>query len=203
VRAVALHLLGELGAVDDAALHRLHQDEHELVREVALAIQEGLEQRTGAVIQKSRLTTIEKIFALGAAPMFSQLTLEGLTELARASVDAEYAPGQTLCEEGEHGEEVFIPLTGEVVILRGRGADERVISIEGAGSLIGEMAVLDPAPRSATMRAGAHGVHVLRLNGEAFREVLNANPTIASGIIRTLAQRLRGTERNHHVLEAS
>jgi CRP-like cAMP-binding protein len=53
--------------------------------------------------------------------------------------------------------------------------------------------VLDPAPRSATARAGAKGVRVLRLNGDAFREVLNANPTIASGIIRTLAQRLRGT----------
>jgi CRP-like cAMP-binding protein len=54
------------------------------------------------------------------------------------------------------------------------------------------MAVLDPAPRSATVRASANGVHVLRLNGDAFREVLNANPTIAASIIRTLAQRLRG-----------
>jgi CRP-like cAMP-binding protein len=53
------------------------------------------------------------------------------------------------------------------------------------------MAVLDPAPRSATVRAGAHGIHVLQLNGDAFRDVLNANPSIASGIIRTLAQRLR------------
>jgi CRP/FNR family transcriptional regulator, cyclic AMP receptor protein len=73
----------------------------------------------------------------------------------------------------------------------------------GPGSLIGEMAVLDPAPRSATGRAGAHGVHVLRLNGDAFREVLNANPTIASGIIRTLAQRLRSTAQIQHAVTAS
>ena len=135
--------------------------------------------------------------------MFSQLTLEGIAELAQASVDVEFAPGQTLCEQDEHGEEVFILLDGEVLIVRGRGADEHVINVVGPGSLIGEMAVLDPAPRSATARAGAHGVHVLRLNGDAFRDVLNANPTIASGIIRTLAQRLRGTVEMQHAVTAS
>jgi len=47
------------------------------------------------------------------------------------------------------------------------------------------------------VRAGAEGMHILRLDGEAFREVLNANPAIGSGIIRTLAQRLRGVARIH------
>jgi CRP-like cAMP-binding protein len=46
-------------------------------------------------------------------------------------------------------------------------------------------------------------MHVLRLNGEAFREVLNANPAIASGIIRTLAQRLRGGARMHQVVNVA
>ena len=192
VRAVALHLLGELDGVDDAILTRLQQDEHDIVREVAVAIRDKMAASISPDPGKSRLTTIEKMFALGEAPMFSHLTLEGLTELAHASVDAVYAPGKTLWEQGEHGDEVFILLVGEAMILSGRGIDERLINVVGPGSLIGEMAVLDPAPRSATVRAGAHGVHVLRLNGDAFRDVLNANPSIASGIIRTLAQRLRG-----------
>jgi hypothetical protein len=200
VRAVALHLLDELSAVDDAALQRLCADEHEAVREVAVAIQQRLERQTPAGVRGRRFTTIEKMFALGAAPMFSQLTIEELAELARASSDVEYGPGETLFEEGEPGNEVCILLAGEVVFLQGQSANERVIGREGAGSLIGEMAVLDPAPRSATVRAGADGMHVLRLNGEAFREVLNANPAIASGIIRTLAQRLRGGARMHQVV---
>jgi hypothetical protein len=203
VRAVALHLLGELDGIDQAMLSQLQQDEHDVVREVGMAIQERMTAEVGRATPKSRLTTIEKMFALGAAPMFSQLTLEGLAELAHASVDVAYGPGQTLCEQGEHGEEVFIVLDGEVLILLGRGADEHVINVVGPGSLIGEMAVLDPAPRSATGRAGANGVHVLRLNGDAFREVLNANPTIASGIIRTLAQRLRGMVEIQHAVTAS
>jgi CRP-like cAMP-binding protein len=43
----------------------------------------------------------------------------------------------------------------------------------------------------------------LRLSGEAFREVLNANPAIATRIIRTLAQRLRGPEHDHQAVAAS
>ena len=203
VRAVALHLLSELDGIDDAMLTQLQQDEHDVVREVTMAIQERMTAEVGTATPKSGLTTIEKMFALGAAPMFSHLTLEGIAELAHASVNVEYAPSQTLFEQDEHGEEVFILLDGEVLIFQGRGADEHIISVEGPGSLIGEMAVLDPAPRSATVRAGAHGVHVLRLNGDAFREVLNANPTIASGIIRTLAQRLRSTAQIQHAVTAS
>jgi hypothetical protein len=203
VRAVVLHLLGELNGLDDAMITQLHQDEHEVVREIYMAIQEKMTAPGVMATAKSRLTTIEKMFALGAAPMFSHLTLEGIAELAQASVDVEYAPGQILCEQDQHGEEVFILLDGEVLIFRGRGADEHIINVEGPGSLIGEMAVLDPAPRSATARAGAKGVHVLRLNGDAFREVLNANPTIASGIIRMLAQRLRGAVERQYTVTAS
>jgi hypothetical protein len=203
VRAVALHLLGELSAVDHNTLERLAHDEHEVVREVASALQEKTENQTGEPLKKVRSTTIEKIFALGAAPIFSHLTLEGLSELAQASVDAEYAPGYTLCEEGELGDEVFILLAGEVTFSKGRGAGEKVLDTEGVGSLFGEMAVLDPAPRSATARAGANGVHVLRLSGDAFREVLNANPAIATRIIRTLAQRLRGPEQDRQAVAAS
>ncbi len=195
VRAVSLHLLGELGAADTATLERLCADEHEAVREVAVAIQQCIEPQTPAGVKRHRFTTIEKMFALEAAPMFSQLTLEELAELAQASSDAEYGPGEVLFKEGEPGNEVCILLAGEVVFLQGQGTNERVIGRESAGSLIGEMAVLDPAPRSASVRAGADGMHVLRLDGEAFREVLNANPAIASGIIRTLAQRLRGVVR--------
>jgi CRP-like cAMP-binding protein len=68
---------------------------------------------------------------------------------------------------------------------------EKYIGSEKAGGFIGEMAVLDPAPRSATLVAGETGARALRLNGDAFRAALNRDPTIASSVMRTLAQRLR------------
>ncbi|HYY59523.1 MAG TPA: cyclic nucleotide-binding domain-containing protein, partial [Pyrinomonadaceae bacterium] len=137
------------------------------------------------------LSTVEKMMALRSAPIFSSLPPEGLAELARSSVEAEYAARQALCVEGEPGNEVFILLAGEVDVLIGEGANAKVVAQEKAGGFIGEMAVLDPAPRSATVIAGADGVRVLRLGGDAFRGALNTDPAIASGVIRTLAQRLR------------
>jgi hypothetical protein len=192
VRAVSLYALGERGAANDEVIERLSRDEHELVRETALhlKLRRGKEEAGG----HRDIITIEKMIALRSAPLFSSLAPEGLAELARASVEDDYAPGQDLCLEGEPGNEVFILLAGEVKVLHRRsGDDEQVIATEKAGGFIGEMAVLDPAPRSATVTASESGARVLRLDGSAFREALKVDPAIASGVIRTLAQRLRNT----------
>jgi CRP-like cAMP-binding protein len=131
------------------------------------------------------------MIALRSAPIFSSLGPESLAELARASSEGEYAPGQALCVEGEFGDEVFILLHGEVQIFRQEEGEREFLDVERAGGFIGEMAVLDPAPRSATVVASENGVRALRLNGNAFREALNNDPAIASSVIRRLAQRLR------------
>lgn len=193
VRAVALYALGERGPVDDETLDRLVKDEHELVRETALSlIVRGVDASTGA---DRPLNTVEKMIALRSAPIFATLDPEELSELARASHEGSYAEGEALCNEGERGNEVFILLSGTVNVFRLDDDDEnRLVSTEKAGVLIGEMAVLDPAPRAATVVAAEGGIRVLRLDGDAFRDALGDNPSIATGVIRTLAQRLRSAQ---------
>jgi Cyclic nucleotide-binding domain/4Fe-4S binding domain len=192
VRAVALYVLAEHAATDAALLARFSADEHELVRETATHLQERHGRESSEVGSHAGLSRVEKMIALRSAPIFSSLPPEGLAELARASVEDEYAGGEALCVQGAPGNEVFIILAGEVQVMIGEGASARAVAEEKAGSFIGEMAVLDPAPRSATVVAKADGVRVLRLGGDAFRAALNTDPAIASGVIRTLAQRLRG-----------
>jgi hypothetical protein len=188
IRAVALYALGERGAASEETLNRLSTDEHALVRETASHLKErgGFDTNT-----HRRLITIEKMIALRSAPIFSRIAPEGLAELASASLEDEYTPGETLCVEGEPGNEVYILLAGEVRILKKDGEREKFIGTEKAGGFIGEMAVLDPAPRSATLVAGEAGTRALRLNGDAFRAALDRDSTIASSVMRTLAQRLR------------
>jgi Cyclic nucleotide-binding domain/4Fe-4S binding domain len=188
IRAAALYALGERGAASLELLDRLSADEHALVRETAI----HLKERGGRDTDPHRhLITIEKMIALRSAPIFSRIAPEGLAELASASLEDEFAPGETLCVEGEPGNEVFILLAGEVKILKRDGEGEKFIGTEKAGGFIGEMAVLDPAPRSATLVAGDEGARALRLNGDAFRAALDRDSTIASSVMRTLAQRLR------------
>jgi hypothetical protein len=195
VRAVALYALGERGAASEKALELLSQDEHELVRETALHLKEHQGEESGAVGAHRGLTTVEKMIALRSAPLFSHLSPEGLAELARASREEEFAPGANLCLAGEEGNEVFILLTGEVEVLINDDEGEKIVNREKAGGFIGELAVLDPAPRSATLRAGSGGTRVLCLDGNAFRNALNDDPAIAASVLRTLAQRLRNVSK--------
>ncbi len=193
VRAVALYALGERGAADAKILVRMMDDEHELVRETAAHLMNRAREGFGA---HDHLITVEKMIALRSAPIFSTLGPGALAELARASREHEYGPGEALCMEGEEGNEVFILLAGEVNVMVNDGSGERFVNSETAGGFIGELAVLDPAPRSATLRASEPvGARVLRLGGEAFRNALNTDPSIAAGVIRTLAHRLRGPEK--------
>ncbi|HEY0406553.1 MAG TPA: cyclic nucleotide-binding domain-containing protein [Pyrinomonadaceae bacterium] len=191
IRAIALYALGERGAVDEATLARLIADEHEVARETAQHLRERQGREGSEVGSHAGLITVEKMIALRSAPIFSSLGPESLAELARASSEGEYAPGQALCVEGEFGDEVFILLHGEAQVFRQEDDGRELLDVEKAGGFIGEMAVLDPAPRSATVIAGESGVRALRLNGNAFREALKNDPAIASSVIRRLAQRLR------------
>ncbi len=190
VRAVALYALSERGAAEAEVLERMSSDEHELVRATAQSLSERMSVSSN--VQPVSLIVIEKMIALRAVPIFSHLAPEELAELARASREAVYAAGEALCIQGEQGHEVFIILAGRVNVIRiDDDGSERIVNREGAGGMIGEMAVLDPAPRAATVLAQEEGVRVLRLDGEAFRDALADDPAIASGVIRTLAQRLR------------
>ena len=191
-RVAALYLLGELAATDEETLTTLGRDEHEVLRETALCLilrGAGLESR-----EETGLVTVEKMIALRSVPLFSSLAPEDLASLARASRETMFAPGQALCKEGEPGDEVFVLLSGDVQVLRQDGAEQKQVGGEKAGGFIGEMAVLDPAPRAATVVAGPEGTRVLRLGGSVFREVLRGNPSVVQGVIRALVARLRGSQ---------
>ncbi len=192
IRALALYALNSRGAADAELLTDLSADEHELVRETAATLRE----RSSASSPVPRtLMTLEKMMALRGAKIFAQLAPGELAELAEASREVTFSSGEAICREGECGNEVFILLSGLVNILRrDTDGEDRLVYTEKSGGLIGEMAVLDPAPRSATVLAAEGGVHVLKLDGDAFRDSLGDNPSIASGVIRTLAQRLRAMQ---------
>ncbi len=192
VRAFALYALGERGGLDAELLGRLGGDEHEVVRETAWRLKARIGD-AGGLGRHGPATIVERMIALRSVSVFASLEPEDLAELSRSSVEEQHAPGEVLAREGESADEVFVVLEGSVVVLHRVGTGEDfVLEQRSAGEIIGEIAVLDPAPRPATLRAGDAGARVLRLSGSAFRETLSADPAVASGVIRALAQRVRG-----------
>lgn len=193
VRAVALYALAVRGQTDPIVLAQLAHDEYPLVREVALVLLAHPDVAATSDRQLPMLT-VQKMIALRAVPSFASLAPDALEQLATSSHEVTYTAGQTLCLEGEPGDDVFVVLSGEVSIVRGTAPEGELIRVVSTGSVMGEMAVLEAAPRSASAFARSEAVRVLRLAGSAFRGVLAADPSVADGVIRTLAHRLRTRE---------
>ena len=190
VRAAALYLLESIDEATDEDYATLERDEHAVVREIAVSGRRRLAGQT----DRLEPTEIAKMIGLKAIAMFDALEPEDLALLARAGRESWFAPNEMLCREGEMGDEVFVLLAGEVSIMRRDGDVDRVVAVEGPGSVIGELAVLDPAPRNATVVATLGGVQAMRLCGGPFRQALTASPAVSEVIIRMLARRVRAQD---------
>ena len=83
-------------------------------------------------------------------PELVELRLGG----AGGATHEHFEPGQKVFSEGELGDRVYILLSGraEVVRRQGNGSGERILAVLGPGECFGEMALLESAPRNATIR---------------------------------------------------
>ena len=104
--------------------------------------------------------------------------------------EKQYKPGEDLFVEGERGNELFVIIEGEVEVLK--KTDEgfvRLVKLE-RGAMIGEMALLDDMPRSATVRA-VQPTKVTVINRLAFNAILEKVPLWLRSIIKIITSRLR------------
>jgi hypothetical protein len=140
------------------------------------------------------LTVIEKMMLIRQVPIFAELDADDLEELAAVVEERRIEPGKTLFAEGDVGDAVYLIIKGQVTVFTGGpGTDrpERVLSELGPGACIGEMAVLDAAPRSATVRA-LQRTRTLRVPGEGFKRVMSERPEMSEAIVAELVKRMRG-----------
>lgn len=140
------------------------------------------------------LTVIEKMMLLRQVPIFGELDADDLEGLAEVVEERRVDPGRDVFREGDPGDAVYLVVKGEVTVFTGGGDDgrpERVLSQLGAGACIGEMAVLDASPRSATVRASER-TRLLRVPGEGFKAVMSERPEMSQAIVAELVKRMRG-----------
>ncbi len=126
-------------------------------------------------------------------PFFADLTLADVAQLCRSSRRVRAAPGDLVIEEGAPGDSLYVVLSGELEITKRDGDREIVLASRKAGEAVGEMSLLESAPRSASARA-VQPSELLEVSPESFRKVLESNPSTAMTVLRTVAGRLRSTE---------
>ena len=131
------------------------------------------------------LLTVERVSLLLRVELFSRTPDRVLAGVASVLEEIVFATGDVLMREGAVEDWLFVIVEGEVEVAR---SDRRVAL--GAGSVVGELAVLDPQPRSATVTA-LSPVLAFRLRREGFQEAVESRPEIAMGVITDLVRRLR------------
>ena len=137
--------------------------------------------------------TYDKIYLLRLA--FKGLDDHELEEVAALTELRTYPPGHVLCHEGAYEEVLYIIADGQIVITQKlmEGEQDRVLRYGGTGDVVGEMALIQSAPRAATVQTITECT-VLEMEKRDFETILSRSPRMAMDIIRITLDRLRSND---------
>ena len=131
------------------------------------------------------------------SPLFRGLPAESLDRLIEISEVRKHTSGEAIVEEGTEGDAIFLLYSGEVsVSVEGIKGRIHLATLRGRGAFFGEIAVVDPGLRSATVTSETEAVLLsIRLSDieHLFEREPRAHIAVLRNIARVLAQRLRDT----------
>ena len=126
--------------------------------------------------------------ALAAVPLLASLSQRQRRKVAETARIRRFTRGTPLVVEGHAADALFVILEGDVTV----AVDGRAAVALGPGSFVGELALLDGGPRSASVVAEGPVVSLV-ITGRRFRKLMQTEPSIAVGVAEELARRLRAS----------
>ena len=127
------------------------------------------------------------------SPILGLLVSTDRAQLARLMTEHRYEPGEILFKEGDIGDEMYIIRSGRVAVVKGDFDSPTVLGYRGPGEIIGEMALLEDRPRSASVVA-IENLQVLCISRENFQQFLESNSAVGMSILGVLSSRLRAAD---------
>ena len=131
-------------------------------------------------------STLEKTIFMKGVDLFRDISGEEVSHVAQIAEERQFGKEEVIFEEGDAGDAMFIIVDGAVRIHKG----EKEIAFLSKGKFIGEMALLDQEPRSASITT-TEETTLLEINGEDFYDLMASRMEIMQGIVKVLTQRLR------------
>ncbi len=128
--------------------------------------------------------------AAPASPLLMQLASMDRELLAHLLVEQWCKPGELIFKEGDSGDAMYLIWSGKVAIVKGSFQAPTILGYRGPGEVIGEMALLEGQPRSASAIA-LEKVRLLCISRASFQELLKNAPAIGLGLMAVLSARLR------------
>ena len=130
----------------------------------------------------------DRIQQLRRASIFASSPEIVLAAVADAVEVVQLAPNEQLFAKGDLGTSMYVIVKGLVRVHIG---DQTIVELS-VGELVGELAALDPEPRSASVSAIDPST-LYRIEQATLQSLMADHPEILQGIVKELAQRLRGT----------
>jgi CRP-like cAMP-binding protein len=123
-------------------------------------------------------------------PLFRTLTAKELALVDRLGIEQEERAGSVLVNQGSRGREFYVVIKGQAEVTR----DADVVAVLGPGDHFGELALLDPHPRAATVTMVTDGT-VLELPQREFWQLLTDVPSLSLKVLQALARTLHADAR--------
>ncbi|HIY43243.1 MAG TPA: Crp/Fnr family transcriptional regulator [Candidatus Nocardiopsis merdipullorum] len=130
---------------------------------------------------------------LRKAPLFEALDEEDTRALRSSVSEVRLGRGQTLFNEGDEGDRLYVILSGKVKLTRtAMDGRENLLGVLGPSEMFGELSLFDPRPRTASAVAVTDAV-LAGLGHDDLRPFLSSRPHVSLQLLKALAARLRRT----------
>lgn len=127
-------------------------------------------------------------FLIHNIPIFDSLSEEEIKIIEKYLTFSEVFPGEIVIKEGDSGDHICFVVDGSLDVLKKSGTGESIaISTLSKGRSIGEMAVIDDLPRSATVKARTKAT-LVTLSRENFNHILEEHSRIGVKILKGIAR---------------
>jgi CRP-like cAMP-binding protein len=135
------------------------------------------------------MATDEKLELLKRVPLFAGLGRKEIEEVGRLAEEIDVPAGRALMREGQTGQEFFVIVRGSVLVERGG----RQIRSLGPGDFLGEIALVDDGPRTATATTASDSALLVVAHRE-FHSLMDQFPSVRECVLQALATRVRQLE---------
>lgn len=153
----------------------------EVSRTAALKLQASVPAAKRAITRISTERQLLQMFGSG-------LTKEDIAEAVETSEIVNVRAGETIINEGDDGNDIFVIRVGSMVVEKEIGGKPVFLSYLPAGSYVGEMTLIAGGMRTATVKAAIKS-EVIKIQGDAFKKVLDAHPDLLRRAKKDMAAR--------------
>ena len=137
------------------------------------------------------MASVDALANLRGIPLFSRVAQADLEQIASHLIERRYPRNTTIVEEGLPGDYMYILREGRVKVTKlSEDGREKILDFLETGSFVGDMALLERGPRSASVKT-LTPVKVLALSRTDFIGLLRKSPDLALAVIQELSRRIR------------